>query len=137
LERIVQFDDSCGAGCPLIRLNASNVKRWSLQEDQKSAKFFEITDNGLLKLSKNMDIKNSDMFRKPETLTINLFDAYEQSKQLNLSMKRTSRRMSNASMIVHVSEKSFPGQRLTSVSSKSDGSNYWALNQEAFCVSFI
>lgn len=84
---------------------------------------------------------NENVCRKPEPLTINLFDAYEQQKQLTLSMKRTIRLMDNSSMIVHASERSLPGQRLTTVPFKhgqrvdETPAVYWTLNEEVSLLS--
>lgn len=63
LERVIQFDDSCGPGCPLVRLNATNVKRWSLEEGQKSAPYFDLSSDGLLRLAKQVDGSEREMFR--------------------------------------------------------------------------
>lgn len=64
IERLIRFDSACGVGCPLVRLNATNVKRWSLDADQKISGFFDLTEDGLLKLStKVVDSLDSDIFR--------------------------------------------------------------------------
>jgi hypothetical protein len=64
VERLIRFDSSCGAGCPLVRLNATNVKKWRLDEKERSSRFFDLSDDGLLKLKVQLDEKSGDdMFR--------------------------------------------------------------------------
>lgn len=64
VERLIRFDASCGVGCPLVRLNATNVKKWKLDEKEKSSRFFDVSDDGLLKLKVKLDDKSGEeMFR--------------------------------------------------------------------------
>lgn len=80
--------------------------------------------------------------RKPESLTVHLFDAYEQQKQLTLNLKRIPRLMDNSSMVVHVSERAAPGQRITGPSTgykqlkHNESTIYWTLSEEVNTFEF-
>ncbi|KAI6170983.1 Protocadherin-16 [Aphelenchoides bicaudatus] len=138
VDRLIRFDSSCGVGCPLVRLNATNVKRWSLDEKENTSRFFDLSDDGLLKLKMDLDKNGEDeLFRTFQSLTIHLFDAYEQQKQLTLNLKRVPRLMDNSSMVVHVSERAAPGQRITGPPSgfkqtkRNESTVFWALSEES------